>query len=220
MKQVCKIGVFDSGKGGEIVGQAIKKALPKAEIIVVDDVANLPYGSKTAEQVSKLTDAAIQPLLQAKCHLIVIACNTATALAIKNLRAKYSTQKFVGFEPMIKPAASLTKTGIIGICATPATIKSDNYQRLKQLYATGITVIEPDCSDWASLIQNQQITTADIKLVTDELCSQRADAIALACTHYHLIKEQIQELVGPNVQVIEPTVSVIKRIKNLLEIRD
>src|SRR5688500_4451990 len=120
-----KLGIFDSGIGGEAVAASLHAAFPAAEIVTVNDREHLPYGDRTAEDITALTDAAIQPLLAGNCDVIVIACNSATAAAIETLRARYPEQLFVGLEPMIKPAAAMTKTGTIAVCATPATLGSD-----------------------------------------------------------------------------------------------
>src|SRR5690606_15571961 len=101
-----KLGVFDSGIGGETIAASLRIAFPKAEIEVVNDRKNVPYGSKSTEQIIILTDAAIQPLLTLSCDVIILACNSASAAAIETLRATYPEQKFIGLEPMIKPAAA------------------------------------------------------------------------------------------------------------------
>src|SRR5665811_632027 len=97
-----KLGVFDSGIGGEAIANALQQTFPDAVVITVNDRAHIPYGDKTADEVISLTNTAIQPLLKANCDIIVLACNTATALAIETLRMNYPQQKFIGIEPMIK----------------------------------------------------------------------------------------------------------------------
>jgi len=160
------IGVFDSGIGGEAVARHLEVAFPEATIITVNDHEHVPYGSRTAEDIKRLTEAALQPLIKADCACIVIACNTATAASIDYLRITYPHQRFVGLEPMVKPAAEKTQSGVIAICATPATLTSERYRKLKQTYARDIAVIEPDCSDWASLIEASREN--DIKI--DDSC--------------------------------------------------
>jgi glutamate racemase len=211
-----KLGVFDSGIGGEAVAKALQITFPAAEMMVVNDRVNVPYGDKSKSEVIALTDKAIQPLLAAGCDVIIIACNTATALAIEALRSLYPAQKFIGIEPMIKTAARLTTKGIIAVCATPATLKSDRYRELIRKYAKDLTVIEPDCSTWAYRIENSQINHEIIQQVITNACDRGADVIVLGCTHYHWIKEDILIVTNSRAQVIEPSEAIGRRVQQLL----
>jgi glutamate racemase len=211
-----KLGVFDSGIGGEAVAAALKITYPDAEILTVNDKANVPYGDRSSDLVLQLTDAAIQPLLAATCDVIILACNTATALAIEPLRRRYPTQKFIGIEPMIKTAALLTRTGTIAVCATPATLKSSRYHDLRAIYGTGLQIIEPDCHTWAYMIEHNQINHEIIKKTIVDVCNQGADVIVLGCTHYHWIKEDILKLTQGRARVIEPSEAIGRRIQALL----
>lgn len=211
-----KIGVFDSGIGGEAVAKSLQTHFPDAEVLTVNDKINVPYGSKPPEHIISLTDAAIQPLLKANVDIIVLACNTATAAAISWLRKTYPNQQFVGLEPMIKPAAALSKSGVIGICATPSTLSSERYQSLIHRYAGDIFVLEPDCSDWAYMIEHNQINHEHIKTTIESLCSRGADVIVLGCTHYHWIKDLIVEIADGRATIIEPSTAIARRIESLL----
>lgn len=212
-----KLGVFDSGIGGEAVAQALQVTFPTAEMIVVNDKVNVPYGSKTTEEVIRLTDAAIQPLLVDSCDVIILACNTATALAIETLRIRYPTQKFIGIEPMIKTAVTLTKSGTIAVCATPATLASDRYRELVHTYGLDIKIIEPDCSTWAYMIESNAINHDVIEQVINDACDQGADVIVLGCTHYHWIKEDILTLTRGRAKVIEPSEAIGRRVQQLTQ---
>ena len=211
-----KLGVFDSGIGGEAVAQALQQTFPDATMLVVNDKANVPYGDKTVEEVIRLTDTAIQPLLSASCDIIILACNTATAAAIETLRAKYPNQKFIGIEPMVKTAASLTKTNTIAVCATPATLNSERYQHLIAKYGAHLDIIEPECSTWAYMIENSKLNHEQIKQIITEVCDRGADVIVLGCTHYHWIKQEILELTAGRAAVIEPSEAIGRRVKGLL----
>ena len=212
-----KLGIFDSGIGGEAVAGALRATFPDAEILVVNDRANVPYGNKPPALIIELTEAAIRPLLNGGCDVIVIACNTATAVAIDTLRRKYPAQKFIGIEPMIKPAATLTRSKTIAVCATPATLASVRYKQLKQNFGAGLNIIEPDdCSEWARLIEDDEINRAHIQKTIDDVCEDGADVIVLGCTHYHWIKELIAELARDRARVIEPSEAIGRRVKSLL----
>lgn len=211
-----KLGVFDSGIGGEAVAASLREAFPKAEVIAVNDHDNVPYGSKTMDQIRQLTNAAIQPLLAVRCDAIVIACNSASAAAIEDLRLNYPSQVFIGLEPMVKPAATLTKTGTIAVCATPATLASERYQRLVKTYAPNIKIIEPDCSRWAYMIEHNQVDRDAVERVVHSCCENGADVIVLACTHYHWIKDLISEIAGERAVVLEPSEAIARRVRELL----
>lgn len=211
-----KLGIFDSGIGGEAVAESLKKEFPAAQIITVNDRENVPYGDKSPSDVIHLTTAAIQPLLDAGCDIIIIACNTATTIAIEHLRIVFPGQKFIGLEPMVKPAAHLTKSRTIAICATPATLTSQRYTNLLKKYALHLDVIEPDCSQWAYWIENNSINRQHIESTINDVCARGADVIVLACTHYHWIKELIADIADGRAVVIEPSEAIARRVRQLL----
>lgn len=211
-----KIGVFDSGIGGEAVASALRRTFLNAEIQTVNDHDNVPYGDKNDRQIIGLTEAAIQPLLHDRCDVIVIACNTATAVAIEPLRQKYPDQKFIGIEPMIKTAASHTKTDIIAVCATPATLASKRYSTLVNKYASHLTILEPDCSGWAYMIEHNDINEQEIAKIVDDVCERGADVIVLGCTHYHWIKDLVQKLANGRAIILEPSEAIGRRVSELL----
>lgn len=213
-----KLGIFDSGIGGEAVAAALQTTFPNAQIVTVNDRVNVPYGDKLPNEVISLTDAAIQPLLNAECDIIILACNTATAVAIETLRAKYPDQKFIGIEPMIKTAANLTNSHTIAVCATPATLASERYKRLLEKHGAHLDIIEPDCSEWAYLIENNQLNRSHIEHVINDVCDRGADVIVLGCTHYHWIKDLIVELVANRATIIEPSEAIGRRVQHLLDI--
>lgn len=215
-----KLGVFDSGIGGEAVTASLRQAFPQAEVITINDHEHVPYGSRTSEDVIKLTDTALQPLLNANCDVIVLACNTATAAAIEILRERYPEQQFIGLEPMVKPASLSTQSNVICICATPTTLASERYQNLKQKYAATITVIEPDCSGWATMIEQNDINEQLIEKTIDTACLKGADIIVLACTHYHWIRKLIERVAAGRAVVLDPSGAIVRRVKALLSVSD
>lgn len=212
-----KLGVFDSGIGGEALAQSLQKTFPEAKILSVNDHRHVPYGDKPKNEIIERTDSTIQPLLRAGCDVIVIACNTATAHAIEPLRTKYPGQKFIGIEPMIKTAASLTKSNNIAVFATPATLVSERYSELIKKHAHHLAIIEPDCSQWAYWIENNQLNRQHIEITINNVCERGADVIVLGCTHYHWIKDLIIELAAGRAQVIEPSEAIGRRVKQLLK---
>lgn len=212
-----KLGMFDSGIGGEAVAAALRLSFPLAEISVLNDHEHVPYGGKSPREIRVLTEAAIQPFLDGTYDVIVLACNTATMLTIDYLRKTYPAQKFIGIEPMIKPAATLSKTGVIAVCATPATLASARYHELVALHGARLEILEPDCSEWAYLIENNQLNRSHVKSTIEETCQRGADVIVLGCTHYHWIKDTIVEFAAGRAQVLEPSEAIGRRVSSLLQ---
>ena len=214
-----KLGIFDSGIGGEAVAASLQQAFPEAEMVVVNDKAHVPYGDRTAEDITTLTDAAIQPLLRGACDIIVIACNSATAAALETLRKRYPEQLFIGLEPMVKPASDLTRSGTIAVCATPATLGSARYQTLKAKYASQLDVLEPDTSSWATMIEHNELNESQVENIIDDVCRRGADVIVLACTHYHWIHDVIEKAAASRAAVINPSDAIARRVISLLKRR-
>lgn len=210
-----RIGVFDSGIGGLSVTNAIKKAIPAATVIYVSDHAHMPYGDKPPAEVFGYVLPLLEQLEQDGCEAIVIACNTVTTHHIAALRERLHVP-LVGIEPMVKPAAERTKTGIIAVCATPATLASQRYTYLKETYAKNVMVIEPDCSRWAYMIEHKQVDEAFITQQIESVCAQGADVIVLGCTHYHWIEQEIKTVAANRAQILQPEAAVITQLKRVL----
>jgi glutamate racemase len=213
--QRIKVGVFDSGVGGQSVINAIQRELPDLEIVYKTDKKHLPYGSKSVDQLHAFVRPIFKEFIEEDCKAIVIACNTVTTNLITQLRAEFNIP-IVGMEPAVKPAALASKTKVIAVCATPRTLSSKRYKWLKEEYAAGIKVLEPDCSDWALMIENKQIDREKIANTVEEICNQGADQIVLGCTHYHWIEEEIKQLAQGRAEVIQPEKPVINQLKRVL----
>lgn len=211
------IGVFDSGVGGRSVAEAVQKAVPAARVIFKNDVDHLPYGTKPPEEILGYVVPILQSLVSDGCQVIVIACNTVTTTLIKQLREIIKVP-LIGIEPMVKPAAEQTKTGVIAVCATPTTLASARYKWLKDTYTQGIRVIEPDCSNWTKLIETNQIDRKHIFQQIDGACQAGADVIVLGCTHYHWIEDDIKKITAGRAEVIQPEQPVIDQLKRVLEL--
>jgi len=213
-----KIGVFDSGVGGLSVANAIKKALPDADVMYREDREHVPYGTRPIAEIYGFVVPIFQQLVDDGCQVIVVACNTVSTNLIEQLRAKFDVP-LVAMEPMVKPAAARTKTGIICVCATPATLASERYKFLKDSYAAGVKVLEPDCSDWASMIEAKQIDVNKIASRINEVLEQNADVIVLGCTHYHWIEQEIKTIAAGRAEVLQPEVPVIAQLKRVLKLQ-
>jgi glutamate racemase len=211
-----KIGVFDSGVGGLSVANAIETALPEHEIIYVTDVEHVPYGTKPAAEILGYVEPILRGLAGQGCGIIVIACNTVSTTLITELRAVIPVP-LIAMEPMVKPAAALTKSGTIAVCATPTTLRSARYAWLKETYAPDLKVIEPDCSNWSYMIEHKQVDEKQIEASIETAIAGGADVIVLACTHYHWIEKEIQQIAGHRARVIQPEQAVITELKRQID---
>jgi glutamate racemase len=209
-----KIGVFDSGIGGKSVVNAIEKALPDDKVIFVNDAAHVPYGTKSPQELLKLVIPILNKLSK-ECDVIVVACNTVTTTIIEKIRVSLPVP-LVGMEPMIKPAAEKTKTGVIGVCATPATLASPRYHWLRVTYGKNLKIVEPDCSDWSYMIEHNEVDTKKITECIEQMLKENADIIILGCTHYHWIEELIKGIVAGRAEVLQPEQPVIEQLKKVL----
>jgi glutamate racemase len=210
-----KIGVFDSGIGGLSVAQAIEKALPEHEISFVNDREHVPYGTKQPAVLLELVEPILRSMAEDGCKVIVVACNTVSTTIIGDLRQRIKVP-LIAVEPMVKPAAEQTKTEVIAVCATPATLASERYGWLKETYAKGLTVLEPNCGDWASMIEHQAVEEDKIRMRIEEVLAQNADVIILGCTHYHWIEDLIKGMAQGKATVIQPEPAIILQLKRVI----
>jgi len=212
-----KIGVFDSGIGGLSVANAIKQALPEHQIIFKDDAKHLPYGTKPMDEVLAYVLPVLESLVEDGCACIVIACNTVSTNLIETLRAIFEVP-LIGMEPMVRPAAKQSKTGTIAVCATPATLSSRRYAWLKQEYAPNTTVLEPDCADWAAMIEGNKMDRQKLSDQIGQVLAQDADVVVLGCTHYHWIEADIKRIAKGRAAVLQPEQPVIEQLKQVLKL--
>ncbi|MDQ2973428.1 MAG: glutamate racemase [bacterium] len=210
-----KIGIFDSGVGGLSVAKAVRNKFPNLEVILREDKKNLPYGTKSADELLALVTPILLELVDQGCSVIVVACNTVTTTIIEKLREDIAIP-LIGIEPMIKPAALITKTGVIAVFATPTTLASPRYKQLKNKYANGLTVIEPDCSKWSYMIENNRQDELNIQQNVELALKANADVIVLGCTHYHWIEKEILTFAASEAVVIHPEQAIIERLQSVI----
>lgn len=213
--KMTKIGVFDSGVGGLSVANAIKVKLQGVEVLLREDKENLPYGAKTPDELYLLVKPILLEMQAAGCEIIVIACNTVTTNIMTRLAATVSIP-LIGMEPMVEAAATLTKSGVITVCATQATLSSDRYKQLKLQFCDNIAVSEPDCSTWAQMIENNDINHEHIRNIIKSEIEKGSDVIVLGCTHYHWIRGFIIDVVNDKAIVIQPEQEVIFRLQEVI----
>ena len=214
------IGIFDSGVGGLTILSEIKKLLPDERFIYIADQSYMPYGERTNEEILSRAEKIASHLFSKKVKVLVVACNTATVVAIEKLREKFDLP-IIGTVPVVKSISQATKTGKIAIFATPATSKSRYLQNLILQFAPDKTVIKVGESHLEDIIESGNINSTEIETILRRellpLVKQNVDAIALGCTHYPFIKDKIQKIVGSNIQVFDSGGAIARRLKNILE---
>jgi len=218
------IGVFDSGVGGLSVLRAIRQELPREPVIYLADQSHVPYGPRPLEEVQSFSEGITRYLLAEGAKLVVVACNTASAAALHHLRQVFPPIPFVGMEPAVKPAAECTKTGVVGVLATPATFQGALYASVIERFANGVTVLQHTCPGLVSQIEDGWLDAPKTRAILEEalrpMLEQGIDTVVLGCTHYPFVIPLIQEIVGPAVRVIDPAPAVARQVRRLLEAYD
>jgi glutamate racemase len=215
------IGLFDSGIGGTSIWREIHELLPDENTIYLADSKNAPYGQRSKEEIVGLSMKNTEFLLEQNCKIIVVACNTATTNAIKELRAKYSVP-FIGIEPAIKPAATLSKTQTIGILATKGTLNSELFHQTAERFQN-TKIIEQIGHGLVQLIENGGINSTEMaKLLNSYLqpmIEANIDYLVLGCSHYPYLIPQIKKILPESIKIIDSGEAVARQTKNILEER-
>ena len=213
------IGLFDSGIGGTSIWKEIHQLLPNENTIYLADSKNAPYGKRSRQEIIDLCYKNVDFLLQQQCKIIVVACNTATTNAIKELREKYKVP-IIGIEPAIKTAANLTKTETIGILATKGTLNSELFNKQVESL-THIKIIEQVGYGLVELIENGEINSEEMNnLLTSYLqpmINANMDYLVLGCSHYPYLIPAIKKIIPENIQIIDSGEAVAKQTKAILE---
>jgi len=214
------IGVFDSGVGGLSVWREIVSALPNEDTIYFADQQHVPYGPRSELEIRAFSDGITRFLLERGCKAVVVACNTASAAALKHLRDTLPHVPSVGMEPAVKPAAAMTKTGVVGIMATPATFQGRLFKATAGRHASGIRLVNQVCDGLADHVEAGDLdgpaTERVLRRFLDPILEAGADTIVLACTHYPFVIEPIRRIAGPNVAVIDPAPAIARHLGTVL----
>jgi glutamate racemase len=210
------IGVFDSGVGGlSILDEALRQ-LPGHDYIYLADSANAPYGERSGDWIASRSLALCTYLVTQGCDAIVVACNTATAEAIAQIRAKHHSIPIIGVEPGIKPAAMLSQNGVLGVLATEATLNSDKFNALLQAISSNCTVIKQAGAGLVPLIEAGKANTAEtLALLAQHLepiQKAGADTLVLGCTHYPFLNKAIHQILGGSITLIDTSEAVVRQL--------
>jgi glutamate racemase len=221
--RAAPVGVFDSGVGGLSVWREIARALPDEATVYVADQAHLPYGPRPAEEIRGFAEAITARLLALGCKAIVVACNTASAAALKFLRERHPDVAFVGMEPAIKPAALHSTSKVVGVMATPGTLQGRMFALAVERFASGVTLVNQPCAGLVERIEAGELDSPGTEALLRELLAPMlkagADTVVLACTHYPFVAPLIRRIAGAGVHIIDPAPAVTRQLARLLEAR-
>ncbi len=222
------IGIFDSGMGGLTVRAEIARTLPHESLVYFGDGANVPYGPRPREEITKFVDKAVEQLTRHNnVKMVVVACNAATGAAIDHLRAKYDIP-IIGMEPAVKPAAQSTKTGSIGVLATAAAFKGALYKATSAEWRSRVQILETVGKGFVELVENDLENTPEafetVRHAVEPMLESGADRIVLGCTHYPFLVEQIRRTIdefsaktgAPAAQIIDSAHAIARQAERLL----
>ena len=221
VKKSLPIAVFDSGMGGISVLKELVLALPNENFIYFGDTANAPYGTKSAEKVREMTFSVYEKLKAEGIKAFVIACNTATSVAVASLREKYPEDIIIGVEPALKPAVNCRENPTVAVLATPLTLKEEKFAHLLEKFGVDARVIPFACPGLVEFVERGEVSGENLHAFLEELLSplkeEKLDAVVLGCTHYPLVKEEISSVLGENVQIFDGSVGTALNTRRRLE---
>ncbi|MBL6592121.1 MAG: glutamate racemase [Flavobacteriaceae bacterium] len=213
------IGFFDSGIGGITIWESVNRLLPNENTIYLADSKNSPYGKKSNDELINISKENVEFLINEKCKLIVVACNTATTNSINFLRKSYDLP-FIGIEPAIKPAALNTKTGKIGVLATKGTLGSSLFEKTSNIHGQNVEIIEQHGLGLVELIEKGIYSGSKIDSLLKEylnpMLENNIDKLVLGCTHYPLIKESIKKIINESINIVECSEAVALQTERVL----
>jgi glutamate racemase len=183
----------------------------------------VPYGPRPLEEVRAFSAAVTRFLLAQGARMVVVACNAASAAALHSLRQEFPAVPFVGMEPAVKPAAETTRTGRVGVLATPATFQGALYASVVERFTGGVTLYQDTCPGLVAQVEAGDLdgprTRAILETALNPMLAQGIDTVVLGCTHYPFVIPLIQSIAGPEVRVIDPAPAVARQVGRLLEAR-
>ena len=214
------VGVFDSGLGGLSVLRQIRTRLPAEELLYVADSAYVPYGNRSPETIRERARAMTEFLVSHGAKAVVVACNTATAAAVADLREHWSVP-IIGMEPAIKPAVRRTRSGVVGVLATEGTLASARFAALLEQYAGAVRVVTQPCPGRVAAVEAGELDGPDVRALLQRYLAPLehagADTLILGCTHYPFLQDLIRDLVGEDVAVVETGEAVARQLRRRLD---
>jgi glutamate racemase len=215
----ASIGIFDSGVGGLSILHEIRKLLLKVPILYFADQAHVPYGPRSMEEVRGFAEEISRFLILQGSKLIVVACNTASAAALHHLRSVFPQTPFVGMEPAVKPAALVSQSQKVGVLATPATFQGELFASVVERFAHDVEIFERTLPGLVEKVEQLELNSPETRAIVSKtlkpLLDQGIDTIVLACTHYPFIVPIIEEIAGPDIQVIDPAPAIARQTQRI-----
>jgi glutamate racemase len=215
------IGIFDSGAGGLSVLKAIRQKYPQENLLYLADQAHVPYGQRTLEEVRLFSESITRYFLVQEAKMIVVACNTASAAALHHLRQVFPDVPFVGMEPAVKPAAEQTRSGVVGVLATPATFQGELYTSVVERFAANVNIMQDTCPGLVEQIEFGNFKGGETERILQEaldpMLAAGIDTVVLGCTHYPFVIPQIKEIIRHGVRVIDPAPAIARQVGRLLD---
>lgn len=215
------IGVFDSGVGGLTILGHIVTLAPQTDVLYIGDRARAPYGPRPLSEVRSFSRQITERLITDGADIVVVACNTASAAALHELRVEFPAVPFVGMEPALKPAASGTLSGTVGVVATAGTLNGPLYESVVQRFGAGVQIVEAACPDWVEMVEAGAVGTQEsletVKRGLAPLLAAGADHIVLGCTHFPLLRDEILTAIDGRAELIDPGPAVARQTLRMAE---
>lgn len=219
-RKAAPVGVFDSGVGGLTVAREISRQLPNENIVYFGDTARVPYGSKSQNTIIRFSEQIIRFLQQKEVKAIVIACNTASALALDAVRDEFDIPIMGVVIPGARAAVAATKNRKVGIIGTDATVQSGMYTKVIHQMAPDVEVIEKACPLFVPLVEEgfkeHAVTGEIIEYYLESMKNTDIDAMILGCTHYPLLRSRIRAYMGEKIQIVNPAYETAMDLRALL----
>jgi glutamate racemase len=213
--------MLDSGLGGLSILREVRRQLPHEDVLYFADQGHVPYGPRPLEEIRGFARGITRFLLARQAKVVVVACNAASAASLHHLRERFPEVPFVGMEPAVKPAAEQTRTGVIGVITTKATYQGELFASVVDRFASGIKVVTQVCPDFVTLVEEGQLDGPSVRSAAEAylkpLLEDGIDQLVLGCTHFPFLRPVIQEIVGPGVEIVDPSPAVARQTKRVIE---
>jgi len=220
MAETGAIGIFDSGVGGLSVMTEIVRELPQEDVLFFADSAHCPYGRRTHAEIQRLAQGIVDFLLSQGAKIIVVACNTASAASLNHLREIFEVP-IVGMEPAVEPAAERTDSRIVGAMATEATFQGALFASLLERFAADVEVLPRTCPGLVEQVEAGLIDAPSTRQILEThlepLVQAGVDSLVLGCTHYPFLRPLIEEITGPEIDIIDPSPAVARQTGRVLQ---
>ena len=214
------IGIFDSGIGGLSVALEVRRQLPHEDLLYVADSGHAPYGDRPRGHIEARAMAIVDFFERQSAKAVVVACNTATAVAVDAIRARWPAIPIVAIEPAVKPAAATTTSGVVGVLATTQTISSTRFERLAEAFGGRADILAQPCPGLAEQVEAGALAAPETRALVERyvrpLIDRGADTLVLGCTHYPFVRDVIASVAGPGVAILDPAAAVARELRRRL----